>query len=182
MFDGEVRVCSNELCKKEFVAKVYNTIYCSTDCRKVVTNKKLLDNYYRKKENKTRKRVCVTDGCTTILSSYNEEEILKNAKILWNRSNERVEEKDAVFFNKIQPYIHHSNIPKEGIYCYSFALSPEKWQPTGYYNPGGKFPINTSITFEINENVKDKVFYVDVYVLQYNIFEIIGGMGGFKFS
>jgi hypothetical protein len=114
--------------------------------------------------------------------TYNEEEILKNAKILWNRSNERVEEKDAVFFNKIQPYIHHSNIPKEGIYCYSFALSPEKWQPTGYYNPGGKFPINTSITFEINENVKDKVFYVDVYVLQYNIFEIIGGMGGFKFS
>ena len=114
--------------------------------------------------------------------TYDNKEILKNAKILWNRSNERVEEKDAVFFNKIQPYIHHSNIPKEGIYCYSFALNPEKWQPTGYYNPGGKFPINTSLVLEINEEVKNREFDINVYVLQYNIFEIIGGMGGFKFS
>ena len=38
--------------------------------------------------------------------TYDNKEILKNAKILWNRSNERVEEKEAVFFNKIQPYIH----------------------------------------------------------------------------
>ena len=113
---------------------------------------------------------------------YDNKEILKNAKILWNRSNERVEEKDAVFFNKIQPYIHHSNVPKEGIYCYSFALNPEKWQPTGYYNPGGKFPINTSLVLEINAEVKNREFDINVYILQYNIFEIIGGMGGFKFS
>jgi|TARA_B110000285_G_C15125635_1_gene620043 hypothetical protein len=109
-------------------------------------------------------------------------EILKNAKILWNRSNERVEEKDAVFFNKIQPYIHHSNIPKDGIYCYSFALKPENWQPSGYYNPGGKFPINTSIMLELTEEMSGKTFDIDVYALQYNIFEIIGGMGNFKFS
>jgi hypothetical protein len=114
--------------------------------------------------------------------NFENKEILKSAKILWNRSNERVEEKDGVFFNKIQPYIHHSNIPKEGIYCYSFALSPEKWQPSGYYNPGGKFPINTSIVLELNDEVKGKMFDVDIYALQYNIFEIIGGMGGFKFS
>ena len=114
--------------------------------------------------------------------NFENKEILKSAKILWNRSNERVEEKDGVFFNKIQPYIHHSNIPKEGIYCYSFALSPEKWQPSGYYNPGGKFPINTSIVLELSDEVRGKTFDVDIYALQYNIFEIIGGMGGFKFS
>ncbi len=80
MFDGEVRICSNDECKKEFTAKVYNTIYCSTECRKVVTNKKLLDNYYRKKENKKRKRVCKTKECTTILSSYNAEDICEQCK------------------------------------------------------------------------------------------------------
>lgn len=80
MFEGELRICSNELCKKEFTAKVYNTIYCSTDCRKVVTNKKLLDNYYRKKENKKRKRICISDNCTTVLSSYNDEEICEQCK------------------------------------------------------------------------------------------------------
>lgn len=80
MFDSEIRICSNEECKQEFLAKVYNTIYCSTECRKVVTNKKLLDNYYRKKENKTKKRVCQTDRCSTILSSYNEEDICEQCK------------------------------------------------------------------------------------------------------
>jgi hypothetical protein len=109
--------------------------------------------------------------------------IMNTCKILWNKSNERVEEKDHIFFGKIQPYQHHSSIPKDGIYCYSFALYPEKWQPSGYYNPGGKFPINTLIQIGINEEFKNNIDYeVTVYAIQYNIFEIIGGMGGFKFS
>lgn len=80
MFENEARVCSNDICKKEFTAKVYNTIYCSPECRKVVTNKKLLENYYKKKENKTRKRVCVTKKCSTVLSTYNQEDICEQCK------------------------------------------------------------------------------------------------------
>jgi hypothetical protein len=80
MFDSEARICQNDECKKEFIAKVYNTIYCSPECRKVVTNKKLLENYYRKKDNKKRKRVCITDNCNTVLSSYNEEDICEQCK------------------------------------------------------------------------------------------------------
>ena len=75
MFESEERICQNSDCGKQFIAKVYNTIYCSPDCRKVVTNKKLLDNYYRKKENKTKKRVCKAKDCKTVLSKYNDEEI-----------------------------------------------------------------------------------------------------------
>lgn len=80
MFDSEQRVCKNEECNKEFVAKVYNTIYCSPECRKVVTNKKLLENYYRKKENKNKKRVCKTKDCLTVLSKYNKEDICEQCK------------------------------------------------------------------------------------------------------
>nr|DAT56976.1 MAG TPA: hypothetical protein [Caudoviricetes sp.] len=80
MFSEEERVCSNPDCLKTFIAKVYNTIYCSAECRKIITNKKLLDNYYRKKENKSKKRVCVTDNCTTILSRYNDEDICEQCK------------------------------------------------------------------------------------------------------
>ena len=80
MFENEVRFCNNDDCKKEFIAKVYNTIYCSPECRKIITNKKLLDNYYRKKENKTRKRVCITKNCSTVLSSYNKEDICEQCK------------------------------------------------------------------------------------------------------
>lgn len=80
MFESEERICQNSDCGKQFIAKVYNTIYCSPDCRKVVTNKKLLDNYYRKKENKTKKRVCKTKDCKTVLSKYNDEEICEQCK------------------------------------------------------------------------------------------------------
>ena len=37
-------------------------------------------------------------------------------------------------YNHIQPYFHHSGCPVPGIYCYSFALEPERYQPTGTCN------------------------------------------------
>lgn len=80
MFNEEERTCVNQECSKVFVAKVYNTIYCSPECRKIVTNKKLLENYYEKKSNKTKKRICKTPNCDTILSRYNEEKICEACK------------------------------------------------------------------------------------------------------
>ena len=52
MANEDHRICAYEECGKEFCAKVYNAIYCSADCRKIVTNKNLLANYYEKKANK----------------------------------------------------------------------------------------------------------------------------------
>jgi hypothetical protein len=80
MFVEEERICANTECSTKFVAKVYNTIYCSPECRKIVTNKKLLENYYEKKNNKNKKRICKTQGCGTILSRYNQEKICEACK------------------------------------------------------------------------------------------------------
>lgn len=80
MFQQQIRLCDNEDCKKEFIAKVYNARYCGPDCRRIITNKKLLDDYYEKKENKTKKRICKTKNCTTILSRYNKENICELCK------------------------------------------------------------------------------------------------------
>lgn len=107
--------------------------------------------------------------------------ILKSAKILWNKSNERVEEKEPVFYGLIQPYQHHSNIPKTGIYCYSFAIKPQDWKPSGYFNPSSKYPINTSLYITVDEH-PDYDYEVTVYGLTYNILEIIGGQAGLKFA
>jgi len=72
--------CKNEACGKVFTPKTYNAIFCSPDCRRIVTNRKLLENYYKKKESKNKKRVCVTQKCNTILSSYNSEDICERCK------------------------------------------------------------------------------------------------------
>lgn len=80
MFSGEVKNCANPDCGKRFEAKVYNAIYCSADCRKVVTNKKLLDSYYQKKADKNKKRTCRTKDCNTTLSVYNKENICERCK------------------------------------------------------------------------------------------------------
>lgn len=80
MFNEEKRTCENEECKKDFIAKVYNAIYCGAECRKIVTNKKLLQAYHTKKENKKKKRSCKTKNCNTILSTYNKEDICEACK------------------------------------------------------------------------------------------------------
>ena len=76
----EKRICSNPDCAKQFIAKVYNSIYCSAECRKIITNKKLLANYYEKKANKNKKRICKTKTCTVVLSVYNKELICEKCK------------------------------------------------------------------------------------------------------
>ena len=80
MYKEEKRKCSNEDCKKEFIAKVYNATYCSVECRRVVTNKKLLEKYYQNKDNMSKKRVCKTSKCSTVLSRYNKEDICEQCK------------------------------------------------------------------------------------------------------
>lgn len=80
MYKKEKKTCSNIDCQDVFEAKVYNAIYCSAECRRVVTNKNLLANYYEKKNNKDKKRICVTKDCNTILSRYNQEKICENCK------------------------------------------------------------------------------------------------------
>lgn len=80
MFKEESRICANDDCKKEFIAKVYNATYCGAECRRLITNKKLLDNYHEKKRNKHKKRICKTKDCNTILSTYNKENICEQCK------------------------------------------------------------------------------------------------------
>ena len=77
--DGE-RTCKNLDCSKPFKAKSYNSIYCSAECRRIVTNAKLLSNYYEKKANINKKRICKTKSCETVLSRYNKETICEKCK------------------------------------------------------------------------------------------------------
>jgi len=118
-----------------------------------------------------------------------EMDILTSATFLFN-GIERMEEKDASYFNLIQPYQHHSVVPSPGIYVYSFSLLPEQFQPSGSCNMSriNKIELKT-------ETIKPKpkptttttdsdIYNYDmrVYVVNYNFLRVKGGLGGLAFS
>jgi hypothetical protein len=120
--------------------------------------------------------------------------ILDRALIKFN-NNDRVSEKNAEFFNLIQPYQHHSRVPKQGIYCYSFAIHPEKEILTGYYNAA---LVETNLLVYLKNMYDNEIinrelikidkqpytynFLINVYMLHYNMFEIVGAQAGMKFT
>jgi hypothetical protein len=125
----------------------------------------------------------------------NENSIMKSAAIIWDRgsTNARVEDKDAFFYNSLQPYQYHSTNPTQGIYCYSFALYPEKWFPSGSYNSAGvstkiymklnEYPNNYIDTIYANNNIiKNTDIICSAYILQYNILVFQSGSVGLKFQ
>jgi hypothetical protein len=55
------------------------------------------------------------------------------AKLQLN-GHDRFQERLGSYFNLVQPYQHHTNVPPTGINVYSFGLKPEEHQPSGTCN------------------------------------------------
>lgn len=85
---------------------------------------------------------------------------------------DRFETKTSDYFNLIQPYHHHTRVPKAGIYVYSFSILPELFQPSGTINASrlSKFQLITT-------NDASQEYDVICYYVNYNFLRIIGGMG-----
>lgn len=105
--------------------------------------------------------------------------ILKTAKVMFN-GLDRIEEKDYVYFNQIQPYQHHSNSPRTGIQAYSFCIYPEKHQPSGSFNASMISKIQLYLT--MNQPTDPDIEYeVVAYATYYNVFRCMGGMASMVF-
>jgi hypothetical protein len=108
---------------------------------------------------------------------------VQKAKLILN-GNDRFAERDGMYFNVVQPYQHHENIPTNaGINVYSFALTPEDHQPSGTLNMSR---IDTAIlTMDVYdkatsyESAKSSLY---VYATNYNVLRILSGMGGLAYS
>jgi hypothetical protein len=105
---------------------------------------------------------------------------IKTAKIQLN-GHDRISERPGSYFNLVQPYQHHTNVPKDGIYCYSFALEPESDQPSGSCNMSridiATLVLNMNSFHPENENGK-----IRVYATNFNVLRVMGGMGGLAFA
>lgn len=69
----ERRVCAWKECDIEFAPVTSNQIYHDEECQRLATNARIMERYYeRKARRKGARRVCAYDGCSTILSRYND--------------------------------------------------------------------------------------------------------------
>lgn len=71
-----MKTCRLESCGKDFNPRTPNTEYCTPECQR----KSALERYYKNKERRITKRTCEIKSCTTILSTYNKEEICEAHK------------------------------------------------------------------------------------------------------
>ena len=100
---------------------------------------------------------------------------LSNAKLQLN-GHDRFAERNGDYFNKVQPYQHHTNIPSGNVYVYSFALKPEEHQPSGTCNFSRIDNATLQQTWS-TPSTKIKVFAVN-----YNVLRVMSGMGGLAYS
>jgi hypothetical protein len=83
------------------------------------------------------------------------------------------------YFNLVQPYQAHTNIPESpGINVYSFALKPEEHNPSGSAN----FSRIDNATLNLTMNPSTGACKVRVYGVNYNVLRIMSGMGGLAYS
>jgi len=94
--------------------------------------------------------------------------------------NDRIAPRDGTYFDKIQPYQHHTNVPKNGgINVYSFAIKPEEHQPSGTLNMSR---IDSAVLALKIEEADKKQGNLQIYAVNYNVLRILSGMGGLAYS
>lgn len=107
---------------------------------------------------------------------------------------DRFDRREGAYSNYVQPDVHHSNTPKDGINVYSFALFPEEPQPSGSAN------LSRIDISELNVWVEDSSKSCDlkkdgepsldifndnnqfhIYGVNYNILRFLSGMSGLAY-
>lgn len=106
--------------------------------------------------------------------------IMNSAKILFN-GIDRIDYKDNLYFNYIQPLQHHT-CNKDGVYVYSFSLNPEDFpQISGSCNMSRINRIQLAL--QIIKPLFDSYAYdLTVYAINYNFLKISSGLAGVVFS
>lgn len=89
-------ICGNKECAKDFTPKTHNQKYCSDECCRIATNRRIMEKYYEKKAIRNgAPRNC--KKCNVKLSRYNQRDICStceknlgsaNKKALWEIINE----------------------------------------------------------------------------------------------
>lgn len=95
---------------------------------------------------------------------------------------DRFSEREGSYFNKVQPFRHHTRGPDEGINVYSFAISPEEYQPSGSYNFSRIDSASLHLVLSNATVEGTKTAKVRPYIYGINKLVIANGLGGVKYA
>ena len=95
---------------------------------------------------------------------------------------DRFTDREGSYFDRVQPYQHHTRTPSTGINVYSFALRPEEHQPSGTCNFSRIDKATLQLTVSVNTVQSTNTAQVRVYALNYNVLRVMSGMGGLAYS
>jgi hypothetical protein len=93
---------------------------------------------------------------------------------------ERFQSRPATYFRLVQNYQFHTRYTTKNIYCYSFAIYPEKQYPSGTCNMSKITTVTLYLNYNVNINGSNLI--LKVFGVNYNILRIMSGMGGLSFS
>ncbi len=102
----------------------------------------------------------------------------KTASLHFN-NNERLMAMDPLYFRLVQPRMHHTCIPSEPVYSYSFALKPEAHAPSGTVNMSRIETIDLKLNFTNQTGLSTgltEVTELIVFAINYNLVSISEGV------
>ena len=93
--------------------------------------------------------------------------------------NERFSNRDAQFFRLVQPFQRHTYTTDWFVYMYSFALHPERLQPSGTCNFSRIDNVDLVMTLASNADLNNPT--VTLFAMNYNVLQIASGMAGLAY-
>lgn len=103
--------------------------------------------------------------------------------------HDRFKVQEGSYFNYYQTKNHHTRTPADGINVYSFALHPEKHQPSGTTNlsriDSTYLNLNFADSLRVQNRLKldisrDTKLYI--FAFSYNVLRVMSGMAGLAYS
>jgi len=95
--------------------------------------------------------------------------------LLQLNGHDRFSKQNGLFFNAVQPNMHHTRSPSTNVCVYSFALNPEEHQPSGTCN----FSRIDNATLSVTTAATGETY---IYGVNYNVLRVMSGMGGVAYS
>ena len=106
-----------------------------------------------------------------------------NKAVIHINGSARFSERSGSYFRLVQPYTHHTRIPKtKKVYSYSFAINPEAPTPTGTLNFSRADTAHLILTLDPSFSGGGSDGRVRVYARTFNIMRFSNGMAALVFS